>query len=361
METGIGFKGIAGVIEQAAWGTADEVTNKIPLISESIEVQPQLVDHDYLDEFASGKKQDGVLYPPAGSLETYVPFTVKNSVSGKFVSIDPLLLLALGSNTYHAETINYNRIVPLDDLNVFGTLAINKGLHSDKVNELIGMMINSMSISGNAGEAIKASFEVQGQELVKDAVGVNTPTILSALPTDLANLLLFSDLTFRLGNQVDALDSGDNLGISAFTISVNNNLTSAEQSSPDNTASHTSPTKPIQPIRNGFREVTLDITIPRYVAETLWTAKNADTLYQAEFLFSRVVGVKTYLFNIFLPNLHIQTTEDAMSGAGALQQTVSFKAHRFITGLPMTFTEGTPTTDSGEIWIELSNDRVAVI
>jgi hypothetical protein len=354
MGNAIGFKGIAGVAKQTTQGTAVAATDKIPLLSESIEVQPQLVDHDYLDSFASGKKQNGVLYAPAGSFESYVPYTVKNGT--KFVSIDVLLGLLLGKNSgFVAGTgASYLRILPEDDLAVFGTLGIYKGISASAAVELLGMMINSGTISGNAGEAIKASFEVQGKQL-KKASTTNTGTTLAALPTDLANLLLFSHLTFQLGDQADALANGDKLGISAFTISVNNNLTSAEQATPDST--HTDATQPLQAIRNGFREVTLDITIPRYVAETLWTAKNADTGYQAKFAFTD----GTDEFNIYFPNLHIQTTEDAMSGAGALQQTVSFKALRYNSDCPMEFGNGTTTTDDSEIWLELKNDRTAVL
>jgi hypothetical protein len=45
---------------------------------------------------------------------------------------------------------------------------------------------------------------------------------------------------------------------------MKNNLTGPQFSSPDNSATHTNGLLTIQPVRNGFREVTLEFTLPRY-------------------------------------------------------------------------------------------------
>lgn len=355
MSNGIGCKSQVGVAKQTTLGTGVAATDRIPVITEGINDNPVQVSHDYLNGFCGSKRMDTVLIAPSGSLECYVPYTKKNGTA--FVSADTLIALALGSTSgWTAAEGDYNRIVPACDLNVFGTIGIDKSVNSSKCQDLIGAMVNSMTLSGNAGEAIRASFELLGHEFDREST-VNTPTKIEALPKDLANLLLFSHLTFRLGDQVDALSADDNLGISAFTITVNNNLSSEEQSTPDAGSSHTDPTKPIQPIRNGFREITLQITIPRYNSDSLPLAKIGDTLQQAQFLFTD----GTSLFNIYFPNLQVTETEDAIGGAGLISQTVSFKALQYNTDCPMVFSDGTTTYDESEMWIELDNERTAAI
>lgn len=356
MGNAIGCKSQVGIAKQTALATAVAATDRIPVISESVNDNPQQIDHNYLNGYCGSKRMDKTLVAPSGNIECYIPFTVKDNT--KFVSADILIALAMGTVTgFTAAEGDYNRLLPACDLNVFGTFGIHKGVHTDKVNELIGAMVNSMTISGTAGEAIKGSFELLAYQL-KRASTTNTPTTLTALPKDLANLLLFNHLTFRLGDQTDALSASDNLGISAFTITVNNNLTSAEQTTPDNATTHTDPTKPIQPIRNGFREVTLQITVPRYNSDTYISAKVGDTLQQASFLFTDT-SAPANVFNIFFPNLQVTETEDAISGAGVIAQTIKFKALQYNSDCPMVFSAGTDTYDESEIWFELSNERIA--
>ena len=49
----------------------------------------------------------------------------------------------------------------------------------------------------------------------------------------------------------------------SFTLVLNNNLTEPEQATPDDTNvldyAHTDAMQPIKPVRNGHREVTLDV------------------------------------------------------------------------------------------------------
>ncbi len=362
MSTGLGIKGIMGLAKQTAYETAVDATDKVLFLSEGIQIEDEFINHEYLYGGAGTPDTDLVFTPVVGPVEAVIPYTEKNGSA--FVSTDSLIALAMGTATWVAAQTN-NTVTFADNLEVNGTVAVDKGINSGAgaVWESIGTMINAMTISGSAGEFISASFEVQSKQL-KIASTQNTPTEMLALPDDIPSLLSFSDLTFRIGDQANALGAGDNTGISSFTLSINNNLSEPQQSTPAaslidaaaDTYVHSDAKQPIKPRRNGFRECTLEITMPRYEADTFLDFRSNETNLQAQFTFTD----GTNSFWIYLPNLKITAVSAPIAGAEAIEQTITLTCLRYNSHGYMTFQDGS-TTDDGEVWIEMSNERTAVI
>ncbi len=356
MPTALGTKAIMGVKKQTVYATPLAVSStgdKVPLLSEGIEFDYTDVLHEYLFGNAGIPGRQRVFEPVSGSIECEIPYTEKNGT--EFVSASVLIALAMGTATWDAAQTS-NRITLLDDLNVFGTIAVDKGHHATKVWEITGAMVNSMTLSGSAEESLKGSFDIIAYDMAIDN-STNTVSLLAGMPNDVPTLVLFKDFTFRIGDQAGALGDGDRVNLSAFSLSLNNNLSPPEQSTIE--TGHTDQKQTLQPVRNGFREVTLEITIPRYDADTFIDFLTNDTNLQADLLGTHPSAGGTE-FDIIMPNLKVESISAPIAGAGLVVQTVTLRCFRRNSASDMTFSDGS-TTDTGELWIETDDERTGVI
>jgi len=354
--SGIGTKSIMGAALESAWGTAIDATDRIPLISEDISRQYENALHDYLQGSAGIPGMERLFEPVTGSLECYVPYTVKNTT---FVSADLLLAAAMGTCAWTAGQ-GSNEITFKDDLDVFITLAWIKYLESGDVMEATSCFINSFTLECSVDQPLKMSADVIAN-LIKHQTGTtqNQYSELVALATDVPDLILLRHFTCRIGDQGGALASTDDIGIMSFSLSVNNNLTEPQQTTRDDTSSHTESLNTIQPVRNGFREVTLEVVIPRYDADTWFAFITADTNLQATLTSAHPSSTEE--FDILIPNMKLTNVSAPVSGPEAMQQTLTFQClKRNGDTSDILFGDGA-TTDDGEVWFELDNDRTADI
>lgn len=354
--TGLGTKTIMGIHEESSYGSrvdASDTGDRIPLLSEGIEFDNVDVVHEHLAASAGVSAQQRVFEPVTGTLECQVPYTVKSST--EFISASLLLALGMGTVTFPADS---NQLTFLDDLNVYGTIAWDKGHHATDVWQAISCFISAFSISCNAGEAMTASFDIQAYD-IDISNTTNSVTTLATLPSAVVDvdLVLFSDFVFRIGDQAGALAAGDQIALSSFTISVNNNLTEPQQTTLP--ASGTlNIFQPIQPVRNGFRETTLEITLPRYDADTFLDFRTNDTNLQAEFFGTQPTSSEE--FDILFPNLKVINVSAPVAGAEAIEQSVTFRCLKRNSASDIVFSDG-GGTNAGEMWIETDDDRTAVI
>ena len=120
-----------------------------------------------------------------------------------------------------------------------------------------------------------------------------------------------------------ALSSADNLPISDFTLTINNNLKVDDQTT-------VSGLYIAEPHRSGFREITGTITVPRYTSNTSLTDYQADTLLMASAVFEGStltgsgVGLKNTL-KLWLHALKITNHNEPIAGPDAITQTFNFK------------------------------------
>ena len=353
MGNALGIKTIMGLGKETDFGTAVDATDRLLLISEGINFDYSDALHDYLHGGAGIPGMERLFEPVSGSLECYVPYTLKDTT---FVSADLLLALAMGNPDWISGQ-GSNEIKFLDDLNVFGTLAWNKYLTTNTW-EVTSAMIKSFTLTCSTDKQLTMSAEILGHDLKIGATTTNQGSELIALATGVPDLIQLRHFVVRIGDQGDVMAAGDTIGISSFTITVNNNLTDAEQTTTDNSSSHTDPLTPIQPVRNGFREVTLEITIPRYSSDTFFDFAANDTNLQAELYATQPTSSEE--FDITFPNLKIQGDPQApIGGAEAVSQTITFKALKRNSLSDVTLGDG--GTDVGEMWIETDNDRTEAI
>ncbi len=362
MADSIGYKTIMGTKLESGYRSAIEVTEKLLLRSESINFENENLLHDYLEGNASIPTWQRAFEPVVGSVEIDIPYT--KLTSSEFVSGTTLIAAAMGVVTYNAGQ-GSNEITMQDDLSKFITLAWDKDVHATRVWEAVSCYMNSMVLSSEAGQPLKATFDIQAYDLIIPGVASSTNTVsdLTSLPVDLPNLVMFDDFIFRIGDHGGILGDGDRIGISSFTITLNNNLTDPGQTTIDNTASHTDILQPIQPKRNGFREVTLEVVIPRYNADTFHVFQANDTPLQCDLLST---GPSSEEFDIIFPNLKVMSVETNVAGPEVVQQTLTFRCFKWVATSDMTFSEGDAVDSAdpefnSELWVETDDERVSAI
>lgn len=205
-----------------------------------------------------------------------------------------------------------------------GTIGIEKGQTKPWIWR--GCMVNSMTISCNAGESAKFSFELVPFDLDRDSA---TNTAHSGWDIDHDSglfqeneLITFDHLDyFRIGTFSTAvsLDSGDEYGINSFSITLNNNLKIDDQDA--DTGIYR-----VEPARGGMREITGTITLPRYDADTFidWQAHKTTLMAQISLSGSTIRTIARQIL-IELCSLEITGKSVAVAGAGVLTQSFDFR------------------------------------
>ena len=188
-------------------------------------------------------------------------------------------------------------------------------------------MVNSMSITASAGSGVAIDFDMMPFDLDR-ASGTNSYANtanydFSASATDCQEKIMFSDIDhFRVGAYSSSeLTSSNNIGISEFSINVNNNLQNDSQDA-------TSGLYAVQPTRNGTREVSGSITLPRYEADTLvdFLANNTELMADLKFSGSTMSN-SARSFRIYINSMRLVSKAVPVSGSGVLTQSFDFQAY----------------------------------
>lgn len=330
MTIGKGFEGILGIKKEAAYGTAIEVTEAIPFVSESF--MNDIEKH--VDEVLRGKAGAGATI--AGN-KSY-PFTMPCKLT--YEDLDLLIAIAMGAagapgangdlydNTYSlAENLSYSF-----------TAAVYKGV---SVWEFAGCKVDTMKIAGEANKPLDIEFGGAAKALDLDSA-TNTSGVLTALTTeDDASKIMMSDLEFKIAAQATALAGESEKGIGSFELTLNNSLALDQF---DNRAQTI-----LEPQRNGFREVKLTFTVPRYEADTYLDWRDGDTALHAYLKFTS----GNYMFDIHIPKLKVDKAEAQVSGPGLIEQSIECTCFRDPGSVSASFT----VTDEFEI--DVTNARSA--
>ncbi|KKN47798.1 hypothetical protein LCGC14_0659190 [marine sediment metagenome] len=367
MPNAAGFKTHFGLARQTSILTAVVPTDRIPLISEGIEFDYQDKLYDYLQGIAAIPNQINSFKGVTGSLESEIVYTQKSG--SEFVSASQLIVAAMGVCTF---TGGSNQITMQDDLTEIFYLAWDKDVHATNPWEALGCMVNTMTLTCDEKESLKGTFDMAIHELTIDGSAPSGGAVsdLTSLPQDDAHPVMLKDFTIRFADHAGAPDSGDNMAISAFTVTLNNNLSSQEQATPDAGSStmldylHADPGLALYPVRNGFREVLLEITIPRYQSDFFTNALTAKTDLQATFE-SLDPSSDASEFDLLFPRLRVETVSNPIAGPGLVTQTISFRCLKWNSTSDLTFSDsgavsGAPEEDS-ELWIETDDQRVATM
>ena len=360
-----GFEGRCGLAKnaQTTWALiianpTAAPTDLVTLLSENITDDFERVPDESIYGGAGLIVDSQGVQPITGDLNVQVVFdTTANS---NFWGTDLLFALAIGSCAWNTGGAAFNDLIVVDNIDdlsgtpICGTMSIDKKVSTTPW-QYNGMYVNGFTLTGNAKENIKATFPIISYD-VDRAAGTYTAAELVTLYANVDEnppmKLLFSDLTFRIGDDADALDATDNYGINSFTFTFNRNLTDPEFSTPDATTGQTATRNTIEPVSNGFREVTLQIVLPRYYSDAFFTWRDADELLQCYLKFSASSGARE--FNLLIPTMKITNVSVPIGGSGVATVTVDFKVFlKHSDNSYLTYTSGTAITQ--EFGLEMQN------
>ena len=348
--SGQGFASRCALGVESSWGGAVAFTELVPFTSESINRAIAQIQSQYLDGKAGLRSLKNSSISVVGALEGEM---VYDEITGGIIGIERLISSALGTGTWDAAN-SLTKYTLAEALTKSYTIGFNK---QTSVWEIAGAKVNNLKISGNAGEAIKFSADIIGRNLLRtgDTGIVNAAAAITGIaPTNVPSLVYFDDLIFRLADQSNGLVSGDRFSISGFELSINNNLSDSTFATIDSTNTDIDLT--LEPERNGFREITLSITMPRYTADTIFDWLNADTGLMADLLFTPTGGD---LLSIFLPNIKVGGDPTApIGGAEIIEASFNFTGLRNAgTNSYLTLTDTTAIAE--ELAIECKSNRTS--
>lgn len=359
MATGLGYPAVMGAAKETTFRTAVAMTDRIPYLSETLSEQIAMIEDESLIGTAGRNALDKGPTSLTGKIMTELRYTQKSG--SYFCGSDLLLALAMGGTHTYASTVNTLKLG--DALSAFATIALNKQV---AYWEFISTYLNGFDLHSKTGDFVHVDFDAIAYNLLRSGT-TNGATQFSNLAVSGGKRVLFGDLTFRLGDTTDALASGDNIGLKDFKLSLKNNLTPPQFSTPDNATSHTDGYLTIQPQRNGFREVMLEFTLPRYESSgwgtTLETWKAAKTALQ--FYGFTSIDSAAKRFWLHCPHLIIEDIQSPVSGPEVIETKVKARLLRgaAIPNSVMLLNDGS-TTVTDEFVIELKNStdgRTAVV
>ena len=345
MSTGQGIASRCAIGAETTFGTAVAVAELLPFSAESINKAITQLEAQHLDGTVGRRALKNSVISVVGALEGEA---VWDEDAGDPIGIERVLRGFLGSSSTSTDNNQYKTANAIDD---HYTLCFNKQVSNW---EIVSAKFNTFSLTGQAGGKIMFSTDVIGQTLLRtgDAGITNAIAAVTALSnTTQPENIAFDDLIFRIGDQSDALASGDQYKISDFELSGNNALSEPDWSTVDSV--HTNNLLTLEPIRNGQREINLKIGLPRYDSDQLFTWLNNGTALQADLKFSS----GSYYFNIFLPNIKIMGDPAApISGPEIIKPEFNIMALRLAGAHAyMKFTDNDLITD--EIGIEVASGR----
>lgn len=347
MSTGQGVAARCALGVESSFGTAVAVTEIIPFSSESINRAIEQLESQYLDGLVGRRGLKNSVVSVLGGLECEL---VWDEESGDPIGLERLLRGFFGSSARDGvNSLNqYKTATAIGDTY---TICFNKQVSNW---EVVSAKINTLTIGGESGGKATLAVEIIGYDLLRtgDAGIVNAIAAVTGLAnTTQPENLSFDDMVFRIGDQANALASGDQYKIDSFELVGNNNLTDPQFSSVDSV--HTDSLLTLEPVRNGQREINLAITLPRYDSDQLFTWLNSATALQADLKFTS----GGYEFNILLPNIRIMGDPQAqISGAELIKPEFNLIAMRLAGAhAHMTFQDSDLVVD--EIGVEAKSGR----
>ncbi|HUX54261.1 MAG TPA: phage tail tube protein [Williamwhitmania sp.] len=267
MPDGIGVLSKCGIKEASAWGEAwSAVDTMLPINDESLITTIQRIETMALEGVAGRRVGKQGLVEVAGALNSDLDY----------YNFGSILEAAMGTDTTGVYTLadNNTKIIKIE---------FEKAVSRWRINSA---KIQKMTISGNKGEALKIATDIIGMTPSRSATAFPSISLSSYSQVLFSNSVSASFI--RIGNQDDALDSGDNIDAESFSLELTNNFKADDYSSLSRYA--------LDPLRNGKRDVVFNVKLPRYSADTIPDWKDAGTPLQATLYFTD--GTKTLLIEI---------------------------------------------------------------
>ena len=323
MTTALGSDVTIAAKKAVTWGTAisvNEANRQTPILSESLTTTIAMLPDETLYGNPFKRALDTGAETTTGALETYLRYDGLDLFLGMVFGriLDPVIANKQPSGLRpYAYYGSYQLRDSLEGY--FFTLAIDKQI---AVHEYDSVKMNSMTISGDAGDRIKVSFDCLARAWSNS--GTNSD-ISSATEPAPRKYVMFSDGCFRMKAQSGtALDGDDQFYPASFSITVNNNETG------DITCEHDPYID--EPVRNAMAEVTGTLTIPRYRSTTQEDAWKAGTKMKmdARFISSTQIpavggGSYYYEFNMYMPQVQVTNAPTTVGGFAKIAAPFDFE------------------------------------
>jgi hypothetical protein len=267
----LGFQGILGVGKETTWGTAVAATQKVAMLSESINQQFEHIINPAL--MGSAARSLAIKGPrrTSGTIQALFTYTLADRLWEQFFGT--FVNEASGEDHYNMDSFSTGKSL---------TVALQKQV---SVWEFAGWKGNTLTLTGTPGEGMR--FSIDGFAKAVDlASAVNTTNVLAAL-TDPLDMVLFSEVTLLVNdNLTEALDSGDEVDLSQFQLTMNRNMEEILINDPH----------PLEPFENDLRDTTLSFTIPLYMSNTFINHHLNHTRLQAKLICTNGTRSKIFRF-----------------------------------------------------------------
>lgn len=366
MTTGAGFKTTAAWAREnksSAYGTAATcgANQVLPMVTEDVQGSVEKV-HDEAIRNKAGLGAATVVSRQVGG-----PLALRMTYRG----LEAVLVAALGLCPYTGPTtvaagVYRHNFIPDEDLaregwgagdGVLagsgllagdqkvraGTFCVDKSI---SVWENASVMVRGLTIKGDS-KGVFLDLDLVAREQLRGTL-TNPDSSTWTIPGDDFLPVLFGDLALWLGDYstTTPLTSGNAVGISSFEIKLDNKLKTEQDS--------TSGLSIAEPGRDGRRQVTVTLRLPRYENDDFLDALDAGTPKMAMLKFTgSALGSTGYnrALWIWLPRFTLDRAPAPTGGPGLLQMQIDFTAE-----LPPALPSGFPTTATKEILLQLQND-----
>lgn len=286
-----GFTSRTGVGAEAAFGTPIAVTDKLPIISETLSsVFDKIPDLSLCGTATQGPPSLGLQRTQGGLL-----------VTKRLTAQDPVIEHFFGNFTAGGGTFTDDHYLIQDSLDDNGlTVAIDK---NTDVYEFTGYKVSTFQLTGTPGDGVRMNLDgfATGVDL---ASTINTTAVIDLLANAAGRNLQFFDMELLIGDLTNVLATpADKIKISQFTLELNRALEATEINERFLD----------QAVESSWRTGTLSFTLPR-LDDTIGTQfqswHSGDTPIQGIMTFT--LGADN--LTVYLPNMRVQTPGDANIG-----------------------------------------------
>jgi len=316
MPTGIGVLTKAGYHSTpSAWGASwSAVNTQFPIKSEGI-----------VQEFLRIQNEN-LCGSPARKSSDQGPLSVKGPIEAELDYINHANLLYYGLGIHDVGSyIGIANELP----DQYFRFEFDKNVSRWRIGSAA---MAGFEISGKAGESLKLTMDMICRDLIRSATAFPSISISSC------KRVMFDEITaFLLGDLTDALTTADAQPVQEFSLKFERNLTEPEWDG-------VSPIYSLRPIENGFRKVTLDLTLSRHAADAFLDWEAADTPLQSTVTFS----ASSHTFTIVMPYMKIVSAPHNIEGPGVIRPKVQLELYynqNTLTGM---------SSDPGEFWMMFS-------
>ena len=287
-----GFIGQVVVGKESTYGTAPTAGQTTPVLSEALATHKGRIEMPLI--------RGGLLQPPLEEGLKAVSGTLKGRLG--YEGYEALLVAALGtvSTTDNGDGTYTHDITPAETLSKSLSVWADRG---PRVFLFKGIKINGITLSAEAAAdqgIVEWELDTVGQDYDTDT---SLPTTVNA--DEGPPYVALPDVVIRLGDQTDALASGDTFYPARFELKVENNLAGEHYVAGQDTI--------LEPVRNDFLKYTLTLGFARFEdtstnpVDSIRTWAESNPALQADLTFTYD---SSHVLTISLANLRIQDFPD---------------------------------------------------